>query len=587
MFKLLKYLKPYWSQTIILVASIAIQTWGTLQLPALMSDIVNDGIVNNDTAKIWSSGALMLLWTLAAGLCDIVSAFFSARLGTALARDMRRDLFKKILSFSVSEIDRFSTASLITRTTNDVIQVQQTMVMALSMLLRAPLMAITAIFQAIATAPNMTWIIALAVAVVIALVVLIMALVMPKFKIFQELLDKITLLTRENLTGLRVIRAFNNEKLEKRKFERTNSEITGVYLFINKVMAWTSPLMMFVFNGTALLCIWIGISLMQENISYLGDMMAFMQYAIQVVMSFLFLTVLLVILPRANVSAKRINEILRTRPKVTWKAKTDGAPDKTPSVEFKDVSFAYSGADADALSDISFKSVAGQTTAFVGSTGSGKSTLISLIPRLYDPTRGEVLVDNLNVKEYSENDLMKRLGLVPQRAALFSGTVKSNIAFGNQDADMRIITEAAKVSQSKEFIEKLEEEYDSHIAQGGSNVSGGQKQRLSIARAIAKNPEIYIFDDSFSALDLKTDLKLRKELKKITKNSVVLIVAQRISTIKDADQIIVLDNGKMVGKGKHLELLNKCKVYQQIVESQFSEKEYAAEIKKAKEVQNA
>ncbi len=582
MFKLLKYLKPYWLQAIILVASIALQTWGTLQLPSLMSDIVNDGIVNNDTAKIWSSGGLMLLWALLAGLGAVVSSFFSARLGTALARDMRRDLFKKILSFSVSEIDRFSTASLITRTTNDVIQVQQTMVMALSMLLRAPLMAITAIFQAIATAPNMTWIIALAVAVVIALVVLIMALVMPKFKIFQELLDKITLLTRENLTGLRVIRAFNNEKSEKRKFERTNSEITDVYLFINKVMAWTSPLMMFVFNGVSLLCIWIGISLMQENISYLGDMMAFMQYAIQVVMSFLFLTVLLVILPRANVSAKRINEVLRTKPKVAWREKTNGTPEETPSVEFKNVSFAYASADAEAISNISFKSVAGETTAFIGSTGSGKSTLINLVPRLYDVSRGEVLVDGLSVKEYAENDLMKRLGLVPQRAALFSGTMKSNIAFGNQDASPREVEAAAKVSQSQEFIEKLEEKYDSFVAQGGSNVSGGQKQRLSIARAIAKNPEIYIFDDSFSALDLKTDLKLRKELKKITKNAVVLIVAQRVSTIKDADQIIVLDNGKMVGKGKHLELLKDCKVYQQIVESQFSEKEYAAELKKAK-----
>ena len=321
---------------------------------------------------------------------------------------------------------------------------------------------------------------------------------------------------------------------------------------------------------------------MQENISYLGDMMAFMQYAIQVVMSFLFLTVLLVILPRANVSAKRINEVLRTKPKVAWREKTNGTPEETPSVEFKNVSFAYASADAEAISNISFKSVAGETTAFIGSTGSGKSTLINLVPRLYDVSRGEVLVDGLSVKEYAENDLMKRLGLVPQRAALFSGTMKSNIAFGNQDASPREVEAAAKVSQSQEFIEKLEDKYDSFVAQGGSNVSGGQKQRLSIARAIAKNPEIYIFDDSFSALDLKTDLKLRKELKKITKNAVVLIVAQRVSTIKDADQIIVLDNGKMVGKGKHLELLKDCKVYQQIVESQFSEKEYAAELKKAK-----
>ncbi|MBR3177433.1 ABC transporter ATP-binding protein [Candidatus Saccharibacteria bacterium] len=583
MFKLLKYLKPYWWQAIILVLSVALQTWGVLMLPSLMSEIVNDGIVNNDTAKIWSLGGLMLIWTLAAGVGSIVSSFFSARIGTAIARDLRNDLYKKILSFSISEIDRFSTASLITRTTNDVAQVQQTLVMILSMLLRAPLMALTAIFQAIALAPNMTWIIGLAVVVMLGLVILIMSLVMPKFKIFQELLDKITLLTRENLTGLRVIRAFNTEKSEKHKFEQTNSEITGVYLFINKVMALTSPLMMLVFNGTTLLCIWIGISLMQNNISYLGNMMAFMQYAIQVVMSFLFLSLLFVILPRANVSAGRINEILRARPKVSWREKTTGSPDSSPSVEFKKVSFAYEGAAVKALSNISFKALPGQTMAFIGSTGSGKSTLINLVPRLYDATAGEVLLNGINVKDYAKDDLMKRIGFVPQRAVLFSGTVRSNIAFGNQEAKKPEIETAAKVSQSKEFIEKLGEDYEHHIAQGGTNVSGGQKQRLSIARAIAKNPEVYVFDDSFSALDLKTDRALRKELKNITKNAVVLIVAQRISTIKDADQIIVLEDGRMVGKGTHFELLKTCEVYQEIVKSQFSDDEYEKELKEAKD----
>lgn len=581
MFKLLKYLKPYWWQAIILVASIGIQTWGVLMLPSLMSDIVNDGIVHNDTAKIWSLGLLMLFWTLVSGVGAIVSSFYSAKIGTAIARDLRADLYKKILSFSISEIDRFSTASLITRTTNDVVQVQQTLIMILSMLLRAPLMAITAIFQAIALAPNMTWIIGLAVAVMLALVILIMSLVMPKFKIFQKLLDRITLLTRENLTGLRVIRAFNTQKNEKRKFERTNSEITGVYLFINKVMAMTSPLMMLVFNGVSLLCIWIGISLMQNDISYLGNMMAFMQYAIQVVLSFLFLSLLFVILPRANVSAGRINEILRARPKVFWKEKTAGTPESTSSVEFKNVSFTYEGAEEKALSNISFKALPGQTTAFIGSTGSGKSTLINLVPRLYDTTEGEVLIDGINVKEYAKNDLMKRIGFVPQRAVLFSGTVRSNIAFGNLDAKKPEVEKAAKVSQSKEFVEKFKDGYEHHIAQGGTNVSGGQKQRLSIARAVAKNPEVYVFDDSFSALDLKTDRKLREKLKEITKNSVVLIVAQRVSTIKDAEQIVVLDDGKIVGKGGHFELLKSCKVYQEIVKSQFSDDEYARELKEA------
>ena len=585
-FKLLKYLRPYWWQVIILLASVALQTWSTLQLPALMSEIVNRGIVTNDTADIWSTGGLMLVWVVLAVLGAILSSFFSSRIGTAVARDMRADLYQKILSFSFAEIDKFSTASLITRTTNDVIQVQQTMVMILSMLLRAPMMAITAIFQAIATAPNMTWIIALAVVVVLALVILIMAIVMPKFKIFQQLLDKITLLTRENLTGLRVIRAFNNEKLEKRKFEAANSEITSVYLFINKVMALTSPLIMLVFNGTTLLCIWIGISLMQEDISYLGNMMAFMQYAIQVIMSFLFLTILFVILPRANVSASRINTILRTHPKVTWRKKTDGTPEKTPSVEFKKVAFAYESAEANALENISFKALAGETTAFIGSTGSGKSTLVNLVPRLYDATSGEVLVDGLDVRAYVKDDLMRRIGFVPQRAVLFSGNIKSNITFGNLSADAPEIERAAKISQAKEFIEKLEEQYNSHIAQGGTNVSGGQKQRLSIARAIAKNPEIYIFDDSFSALDLKTDARLRQELKTITRDAVVLIVAQRVSTIKDADQIIVLDDGKIAGKGKHLELLNTSEVYREIVKSQLSDQEYQAELKAAKKEQS-
>lgn len=583
MFKLLKYLKPYWWQSVILVLSIGIQTWGVLQLPALMADIVNDGIVDGDSGRIWATGGLMLVWAGVAALGALISSFLSARIGTAVARDMRGDLYKKILSFSIAEIDKFSTASLITRTTNDVAQVQQTMVLILSMLLRAPLMAITAIFQAIATAPNMTWIIALAVAVVLALVILILSIVMPKFKIFQKLLDKITLLTRENLTGLRVIRAFNNEKIEKRKFESANSEITGVYLFINKVMALTSPLIMLVFNGTTLLCVWIGISLMQTNMSYLGDMMAFMQYAIQVIMSFLFLTILLVILPRANVSAGRINQILKTNPKVSWRKKTEGTPEKSPSVEFKNVSFAYEGAEENVLENVSFKASAGETTAFIGSTGSGKSTLINLVPRLYDTTAGAVYVDGVDVKNYEKDDLMHRIGFVPQKAVLFSGTVKSNITFGNINLDEPGIVASAKVSQAEEFINKLEEKYNAHIAQGGSNVSGGQKQRLSIARAIAKNPEIYIFDDSFSALDLKTDAKLRKELKRITKNSVVLIVAQRVSTIKDADQIIVLDDGKVVGKGKHLELLRDCKVYQEIVSSQFSTDEYARELKIAKE----
>ncbi|MBQ3409890.1 ABC transporter ATP-binding protein, partial [Candidatus Saccharibacteria bacterium] len=574
MFKLLKYLRPYWWQCLILLAAIYAQVWGGLELPTLMSRIVNEGIVAGDQPFIWHTGGVMVIYTLISAVGALVASFLSARIGSALSRDLRNDIYKKVISFSISEMDHFSTASLITRTTGDIAQVQNTIIMCLSMLLRAPMMAIGAIIQAVEIAPDMIWIIVLAVVVLLILVSSILAIVVPKFTLYQKLIDKITLLTRENLTGLRVIRAFNNQKLEQEKFNRTNTKLMKTDIFIGKVMSLDSPLMTLVFNGTTLLCIWIGIKLMGTDISYLGNMMAFMQYAIQVVMSFLFLTVLIVMLPRANVSAKRINEVLHTRPKITWPAKTSGTPDEVPSVEFRHVDFAYPGAEEKVLRDISFKAAAGQTTAFIGSTGSGKSTIVNLIPRFHDATSGEVLVNGLSVKNYAEPDLMQKIGHVPQRAFLFSGNIKSNITFGNTAADDQTIQHAAAVAQASEFISKLEDQYQSHIAEGGTNVSGGQKQRLSIARAIAKNPAIYIFDDSFSALDMKTDKKLREALHKITGKSVTIIVAQRISTIKSAQQIIVLDAGKIVGRGTHTELLKSCKVYQEIAKSQLSEAEY-------------
>ena len=581
MLKLLKYLKPYWWQIIILLASISFQVWGTLQLPALMAEIVNVGIINSDTSYIWQTGFQMLLWALGSALGALSSSFFSARIGSALGRDLRNDVYEKILSYSISEIDDFSTASLITRTTNDIAQVQFTMVMCLSMLIRAPLMAVGAIIEAINTAPNMTWIIALSVTILLVLIISILAVVMPKFSLYQKLIDRLTLLTREDLTGLRVIRAFNNQNLSEKKFAHTNDHLKRTDTFIGRVMSLQNPLMMLVFNGTTLLCIWIGISLMGTDISYLGNMMAFMQYAIQTILSFFFLAILFVMLPRANVSAKRINEVLGTHPKIHWPKKTSGVPDQSPSVEFRHVDFAYSGAEEKVLKDISFKASAGETTAFIGSTGSGKSTLINLVPRFYDSTAGEILINGLNIKDYSEDDLMKRIGHVPQRGFLFSGNIKSNITFGSPNATEKEISQAAEVAQAKEFIKKLEDGYDSHISEGGTNVSGGQKQRLSIARAIAKKPDIYIFDDSFSALDMATDAKLRAALKPITKDSVTLIVAQRVSTIKDADQIIVLDRGKLVGKGTHYDLLKDCEIYREITKSQVSDKEFEQEMKHA------
>ena len=408
-----------------------------------------------------------------------------------------------------------------------------------------------------------------------------MSIVAPKFKIFQKLVDKITLLTRENLTGLKVIRAFNNENVEHKKFTRSNEELTKLLIFVDRVLELQNPLINIIFNGTTLLCSWIGISLLNQDFSYLGNMTAFAEYVTFVMMSFLMLSLFFIMIPRANVSAGRINEILKTASKIRFPKETRGVPEKRASVEFKNVDFSYPDASEKVLDNISFKAEAGKTTAFIGSTGSGKSTLINLVPRFYEATSGEILIDGLNIREYSKDDLMARIGLVPQRGVLFAGTVRSNIKFGAPNATDKQVLKAVEVAQALKFIEKMPNGLDSHIAQGGTNVSGGQKQRLSIARAICKNPDIFVFDDAFSALDMKTDAKLRAALKPITETAVVLIVAQRVSTIKDADQIVVLDKGKMVGRGTHRELLGKCKVYQSIVKSQLSDAEFRKEMRGA------
>jgi ATP-binding cassette subfamily B protein len=435
--------------------------------------------------------------------------------------------------------------------------------------------------MAINTAPDMSWIIALGVVIVLGSVIMIMSLVIPKFKIFQTLLDRITLITRENLTGLKVIRAFDNEDMEKKKFKQTNSKLTKLLIFIDRILELQNPIINIVLNGLTLLCTFIGITLLSKDFAYLGNMAAFAQYVTFVMISFLMLSILFVMLPRANVSASRINDVLNSEPRVHWKKETIGVPEKMPSVEFKNVDFMYPGAGEKVLSNISFVAKAGETTAFIGSTGSGKSTLINLVPRFYEPTAGEILVNGIPTHDYEKDDLMNRIGLVPQKGILFSGSVKSNIKFGAPNATDEQVELAAKTAQADDFIKKLPNGYNSHIAQGGTNVSGGQKQRLSIARAICKNPDVYIFDDSFSALDMKTDLKLREALKPIVKESVVLIVAQRVSTIKNADQIVVLDNGKIVGKGAHRDLLKKCEVYKSIVKSQLSDKEFEKELKEA------
>ncbi|MBR3131499.1 ABC transporter ATP-binding protein [Candidatus Saccharibacteria bacterium] len=578
MLKLFRYLKPYWWQTILLVFSIGAQTFLTLQLPALMANIVNDGITAGDQPVIIELGLKMVGFTVLASLFALAAHYLSAKVGAGFTRDLRRDFYKKVLSLNISEIDNFSTASLITRTTNDIGQVSEAIMMILTMMLRAPMMGIGAIIQAFRTAPDLTWTIALGIGVIITFTAIIMACVIPKFKLFQKLIDRLVLIARENLTGLRVVRAFNKEEYENKKFAKTNHEITKTAIFFDRLMSLQDPLTNLVFDGITLLVVWLSLNHLETDISYLGDMMAFVQYASQVLMAFLILTMLFVVLPRANVSAGRIQEVFKTKNKIIWKNKTEGVPDKRPSVEFKNVDFLYSGAEEKVLNNISFKANAGETTAFIGSTGSGKSTLISLVPRFYEATNGEILVNGVNVKNYAPEDLMRRIGYVPQKGVLFSGTIRENIAFGATTIDEPSVRTSAKISQSYDFIEKLDKKFDAHIAQGGSNVSGGQKQRLSIARVIAKKPEIFIFDDSFSALDMKTDKRLREALKPETKDSVVLIVAQRINTIKDAEQIIVLDQGKIMGRGRHYDLLKSCSVYREIVKSQFSEAEFEKEI---------
>ena len=587
MLKLMRFLKPYWWQVVILLLATGLQVYTTLRLPALMADIINNGIVPGDTDYIWMTGLKMIGLTVISAVSSLISSYFAARVGTSYARDIRRAIFTKIINFNLLDLKEFSTASLITRTTNDVNQVQMVTIMLLAIMLRAPMFLIISIVMAMQTAPDMSWIIWIGSAAIVGSAILIMSLVMPKFKIFQDLIDKITLITRENLTGLKVVRAFDNEKVEKKKFVKHNDKLTRIMIFIDKIIELQNPLTNVIFNGTTLLCSWVGISLLSKDFAYLGNMTAFAQYVTFVMMSFLMMSLIFVTLPRANVSAHRINAVLKTKNKIHWLDKTDGVPEKTISVEFRNVDFCYPEANEKVLNNVSFKAQAGETTAFIGSTGSGKSTLINLVPRFYEVTAGEVLVNGLSVKKYSKKDLISRIGFVPQRGMLFAGSVKSNIKFGAPDASDEQMRKAARIAQAENFIEKLPEKYNAHIAQGGTNVSGGQKQRLSIARAICKNPEIFIFDDAFSALDMKTDAKLRAALKDVTGNAVVLIVAQRVSTIKDTDQIVVLNNGHVVGKGKHLELLKSCKVYQEIVKSQYSDKEYAAELRKAERGKHA
>ncbi|MCI7206930.1 MAG: ABC transporter ATP-binding protein/permease, partial [Clostridium sp.] len=482
--------------------------------------------------------------------------------------------FEKVMRFSSKEMTEFSTASLITRSTNDIQQIQQMTVMMLRMVFFAPFMAIGGIYKALSTNASMAWIIGVAVLGVVVIVGILFATVMPRFKKLQNLVDRLNLVTREILTGLPVIRAFSTERFEEKRFDGVNKDLTKVNMFVNRMMSCMMPAMMLVMNAISVLIVWVGAKNIDTGAMQVGDMMAFIQYTMQIVMSFLMISMISVMLPRAAVSANRINEVLE-KDIIIKEDKNPQAFDasKKGLVEFKNVSFKYPDADEDILHDINFTANSGETTAFIGSTGSGKSTLINLILRFHDVTKGEIKVDGVNIKNVRLHDLREKIGYVPQKGVLFSGTIDSNLRYGKKDATQEDIIKAAKIAQSIDFINDKEDKFDSEISQGGSNVSGGQKQRLSIARAIAKDPEIFIFDDSFSALDFKTDAKLRKALKSETSNSTVLIVAQRISTILDADQIVVLDEGRIVGKGTHKELLKNCEIYKEIALSQLSKEE--------------
>lgn len=522
------------------------------------------------------SGVKMLGMALITMLCAISVVFLSSRVAAALGHDLRNAVYRKVITFSSREYHKFSTASLITRCTNDIQQVQQVMAMLFRIVLYAPILGIGGVIRVLNTDSSMTWILGLAVGLILVVIIVLFQVAMPKFTALQTLVDKLNLVTREILTGIPVIRAFSREKHEEERFEEANERLTKTNLFVNRCMTFMMPTMMLIMNGVSVLIIYSGSYAVDNGTMQVGNVMAFIQYAMQIIMSFLMITAMSIMLPRANVAALRINDVLKTKVSVTDPENpVQPAENVKGTVEFDHVSFAYPEAGENVLTDISFKAEKGETIAIIGSTGSGKSTLVNLIPRFYDVTEGRVLVDGIDVRDMTQKDVRSRLGYVPQKGVLFSGTIDSNIRYGKTDISETEVKEAAEVAQATEFIETKPEKYTSPIAQGGTNVSGGQKQRLSIARAIAKKPEIFIFDDSFSALDFKTDSTLRKALKAHTKDATTIIVAQRISTILNADKIIVLDDGHMAGIGSHKELMKNCEVYRQIAMSQLSEEELA------------
>ena len=522
---------------------------------------------------LWASGGRMMLMALLMAMVAVAVSFVASRVGAGVGRDLRLNVFNNVIGYSNAEMDEFQTSSLITRATNDVQQVQMVTTMFLRMVLYAPVLAVWGVIRVYQSHANMSWVIALGIAVIVGIILTLVVVAMPKFKIMQKLVDRLNLVSREILTGLMVVRAFGREKEEEKRFDEANQDLKRTQLFTNRVMTFMMPAMMFVMTGLSILITWVASHRVNEGTLQVGAMTSFITYSMIIISAFMILTAMSIILPRAGVAAERIQEVINTKPSIESPADEKTPERKTGVVSFHNVSFRYPGAEMDALKDITFTAEPGKTIAIIGSTGSGKSTLVNLIPRFYDVTGGSITVDGVDIRERNLQDLRAEIGFVPQNGTLFSGTIASNIRFGCQDATDEEVERAARIAQAEDFIEEKEDRYDSYISQGGSNVSGGQKQRLSIARAIAKNPKILVFDDSFSALDMKTDARLREELAKQEKDAAKIIVAQRVSTILNADQILVLDEGQVVGLGRHEELLDTCEVYRQIAASQLSEKE--------------
>ena len=573
MTRLLRYAEPYFWLILAAVMLLFGQAMCDLALPDYMSDIVNEGIATGDTGTIIGIGFRMILISLTGGMLSIAVGYLASRVGAGIGQQLRIDLFEKVESFSNVEFDRFSTSSLITRTTNDVTQVQTLVIMMIRMIFYAPIMGIGGIIHAVNNSASMSWIIALAIVVLVGIIATLFSLALPRFKVIQTLVDRLNQVVRENLSGLLVTRAFNTQDFEEARFDKENKTLTDTNLFVNRTMAAMMPLMMLLMNLITVLIVWVGSYQVSAFKIDVGQMMAYMQYVMQIIMAFLMMSMMFIMIPRASVSAVRIADVIESDPQIKNRPDALLFSSSEGVLRFDHVSFRYPGAEEDVLHDIDFTAKPGETTAFIGSTGSGKSTIANLVPRFYDVTEGSITIDGTDIRDMELHSLRSQLGYVPQKAVLFSGTIDSNLRYADKNATDEEILSGAQIAQAMEFIDSRPEGFETPIAQGGSNVSGGQKQRLSIARALVKKPQIYIFDDSFSALDFKTDSALRAALRKETGGSTVLLIAQRISTIMDAEQIIVLEAGKIAGKGTHEQLMKSCEVYREIALSQLSKEE--------------